>query len=728
MGQDLENAVSRLFDTIARDQNTTVERLKTEFAREEIKNRREFYPRLGEVLSRPDLDVAELKDVIQRCWAVGGYDQIYFNEFVKEKKAATAAIALLIREFPEDEAEAAHRIETFIEEAIGLGYRARNGSQVRSGAAALTSVLLTALFPERFVDYRPGRWKKFARAVGYHIPYPADRGYGKEIIWAGRLAADIAGTRAFQQVWGTEHPLWSVAGIAWDLRDFEAEPTRNESPVPPDPRITTLLEQKKQVILYGPPGTGKTYSAKEYVSHLAARDYEICTPLPLDARIFSLTINIPRDGRILDLPPGAQFTYDWGGRRNWQPAFALLKEGDTALVYHSRPVHRFTTVVRCLRKEEESIVFEVLRPFAGPTFEEMKNDPVLKETDMMRTDMAFSLKMLQLQELRRVIKLSRDLTYESLSIELQGFRETLDNREFVTFHPSFGYEEFVEGLRPVAADDGSLIFRVEEGVFKEFSRRALNVLLARAGIEERWEEGADIPFLDDRDKKNVLEKSREVPFILIIDEINRGDISRIFGELVTLLEADKRYCEEHEVVATLPYSRERFAVPPNLAIIGTMNTADDSIALLDAALRRRFGFLEMMPDYNVLRDLFRDGDAEVREVTDIAVALLETINARIREVYDRDHQVGHSYLVRLKDAGSRAGAIELLHVTWYYEILPLLQEYFYDAPQRFLDVVGDRFISLSPDGRSFDFPDTLYGDEFLEAVAEIANGRPGPGA
>lgn len=728
MSQELESTIHRLLNAIAKTQGTTFDRLKTEFAREEIENRREYYPQLKEILSRPDLDVAGFKNIIQRCWAVGGYDRLYFNEFTKNEIAATAAVMRLIREFPEEEEEAARRIETFIEEAIDLGYRARSGSPIRAGAAVLTSVLLTACYPGRFVDYRQGRWKTFAGAVEYNIPYPAGRGYGEEIVWAGRFATDVAGTRAFQQVWGTEHPLWSVAGIAWSIRNLAENLDSNEHQVRSDPRITDLLEQKKQVILYGPPGTGKTYSAKEYVSHLDAQDYEVGTLLPLDAQIFSLTISPQRDGPILDLPPGAQFTYEWRGRRNWQSSFDLLQEGDVALAYYPYPVRRFATVVRCLRKEEEAIIFEVVRPFDGPTYEEMKNDPVLKEAHMVRITMSFSLKVMLMPELHRIIKLSRDLTYDTLGTELQRVRETLDNTEFVTFHPSFGYEEFVEGLRPVAADDGSLVFRVEEGIFKEFSRRALNVLLARAGIEERWEEGEDIPFLEGHDKEAVLEKSREAPFFLIIDEINRGDISRIFGEMITLLEADKRYCERHEVVTTLPYSRKRFAVPPNLFIIGTMNTADKSIALVDVALRRRFGFVEMMPDYSVLRNLFREGDAEVREVTDIAVALLKTINERISEVYDRDHQIGHSYLVRLKDARTRTEAIDLLCSVWYHEIIPLLQEYFYDAPQRFLDVVGDRFISISPDERSFDFTDTLYGDEFLEAVTGIMDGRPGPRA
>ncbi|MDD4455722.1 MAG: AAA family ATPase, partial [Candidatus Methanomethylophilaceae archaeon] len=291
------------------------------------------------------------------------------------------------------------------------------------------------------------------------------------------------------------------------------------------------------------------------------------------------------------------------------------------------------------------------------------------------------------------------------------------------FHPSFSYEDFIEGLRPLAADDGTLTYRVEDGIFKTLSRRAFNVLAERAGIEGRWNESESIPHLSDPEKRKLLDVVPEVPFYLIIDEINRGDISRIFGELITLLEADKRYGEKHGIAITLLYSKERYAIPPNLYIIGTMNTADKSISLVDAALRRRFGFIEMMPDYSVLRNLPGDEDDEVREITNIAADALKTINQRIARNYDRDHQIGHSYLMKVKDAGSRDEALEMLHFAWYNEIIPLLQEYYYDAPARFNEVIGSKFVTISPDERGFDIRERLYGNEFLMAVGGLANGN-----
>lgn len=172
--------------------------------------------------------------------------------------------------------------------------------------------------------------------------------------------------------------------------------------------------------------------------------------------------------------------------------------------------------------------------------------------------------------------------------------------------------------------------------------------------------------------------------VFIIDEINRGNISKIFGELITLIEDTKRKGCPEEMTAKLPYSHTEFSVPKNVYILGTMNTADRSIALMDTALRRRFSFIEMMPDSEVLDALgvgtITDGGKELN-VSD----MLNVINKRIEFLYDREHTIGHAFFTRLKDDPS----VETLAMIFKKNVIPLLQEYFYEDYAKIQYVLGD---------------------------------------
>ncbi len=215
--------------------------------------------------------------------------------------------------------------------------------------------------------------------------------------------------------------------------------------------------------------------------------------------------------------------------------------------------------------------------------------------------------------------------------------------EFVTFHQSYAYEEFIEGLKPVLDNQDQeasrLRYKITEGKFKKIAKRA---------------------------KEEPEEK-----FALFIDEINRGNISKIFGELISLIEKDKR----GNLKARLLYSNEEFTVPPNLYIIGTMNTADRSIALMDTALRRRFHFVEMMPEAN--------HEKLNREIEGIHLGkLLKKINERIEYLYDRDHCIGHSFFIKVN-------TFHELCTCFSNKIIPLLQEYFYEDWEKVQLVLGD---------------------------------------
>jgi len=170
-------------------------------------------------------------------------------------------------------------------------------------------------------------------------------------------------------------------------------------------------------------------------------------------------------------------------------------------------------------------------------------------------------------------------------------------------------------------------------------------------------------------------------YVLIIDEINRGNISKILGELITLLEPEKRLGSPDELKLPLSYSPEhRFAVPPNLHIIGTMNTADRSIALMDVALRRRFTFEELMPDTSVLQDELKNCVPDENFI-DLVTDIFITLNNRIRFLYDNDHQLGHAYFMRVRNYKD-------LNLAFTDRIIPLLQEYFYGAWDKICTVLG----------------------------------------
>ncbi len=185
--------------------------------------------------------------------------------------------------------------------------------------------------------------------------------------------------------------------------------------------------------------------------------------------------------------------------------------------------------------------------------------------------------------------------------------------------------------------------------------------------------------------KDIKIEENRSPYILVIDEINRGNVSKIFGELITLIENSKRIGMKEEASAVLPYSGEAFSVPQNVYIVGTMNTADRSIALIDTALRRRFQFIEMLPEPDVLRELHADKIISGNIELDVA-QMLSTINERIQILYDREHMIGHAFFTDLK--GSNA-TIENLGAIFEKSIVPLLQEYFYDDYHKIQLVLGD---------------------------------------
>ena len=295
-----------------------------------------------------------------------------------------------------------------------------------------------------------------------------------------------------------------------------------------------------------------------------------------------------------------------------------------------------------------------------------------------------------------------DLEYSEQKTLYDGYKAK-GQIGFVTFHQSFSYEDFVEGIRAETNNEGNLSYAVKDGIFKKlaiealFSKYETQNLTDEKSINDVWltvkdnqQKEMDFDAQNYEHKKLLLSapnrpaflKGTGKPYILIIDEINRGNTSRIFGELITLIESTKRAGSDEAMDAVLPYSQEIFTVPNNLYIIGTMNTADRSLALIDTALRRRFDFIEKMPDVTLIKNKKTKNSLEIEGVN--IQEMLQAINDRIEALYDREHTIGHAFFMKLGDDST----ITDLASVFRRNILPLLEEYFFEDWNKICQVLG----------------------------------------
>ncbi|MEI6142165.1 MAG: AAA family ATPase [Mariniphaga sp.] len=353
------------------------------------------------------------------------------------------------------------------------------------------------------------------------------------------------------------------------------------------------------------------------------------------------------------------------------------------------------------------------------------------------------------------------------SLLIEDWDNPIGQIGFITFHQSMTYEDFIEGIKPDVNEQQNIIYDTVPGIFKMMVSIARdNWLYANKGsvehlsfeeafqrIKDDWEENRDLKFPLKREGndytilgftkssikfkkanggtghtlsistlRDLFYKRRELKisgvgiyypailgklksyqpssniekeeknYVLIIDEINRGNVSQIFGELITLIEEDKRLGKEEALAVTLPYSKESFGVPSNLYIIGTMNTADRSVEAIDTALRRRFSFEEVPPKYDLdeLNYVFAGYKGD---------QILLTLNKRIEKLLDKDHQIGHSYFMKKNGIDVK----EMLLTSFYKNIIPLLQEYFFGDFGKIGLVLGQGFVQKKDWNKDSDY-------------------------
>ena len=472
-----------------------------------------------------------------------------------------------------------------------------------------------------------------------------------------------------QKQWG----LVTVARVSDALFELITKKGHGAAgPAPTDPiyaRVAASLHRKGQVILYGPPGTGKTYTARRFAvwwlmqqaresqadsvlgdSALLAQHEKRLSTAQMTRRVWWVVAN-PKQWQWETLEKEGKVTYKYGRLKK---NYALVQRGDWVIGYQATPVKKIVSLARVSgelrpgKEGEPQIELEwVARVPNGLSYEELMEDPVLGKSEPLRFRCQGTLFGLTPAEADRLMALLSERNPE-LSARTEGADEGEVGRlTRVTFHPSYAYEDFVEGFRPsVQEEGGSLSLHLEDGIFKRVCRAAL----------------AD----------------PQRPYLLLVDEINRGNVAKVLGELLTLLEMDKR-----GLTVILPQSKETFSIPPNVYLLGTMNTADRSIKLLDAALRRRFSFIELMPDLELLRGI-KIGDLALDD-------FLGELNRRIAKAEGREKQIGHSYLLEGSQAVTEP---EQFASRFREEILPLLQEYCYDEFGELRKFIGPDLVNV----------------------------------
>lgn len=411
-----------------------------------------------------------------------------------------------------------------------------------------------------------------------------------------------------------------------------------------------IMKHPLNQILYGPPGTGKTYNTINKAIEIANPEFN----LNQDRNTIKQEYNrLVEEGQIVFTTFHQSMTYE-DFIEGIKPVIEENEDGEKSVVYEVKD-----GIFKKISKKAIQPEIEKSETSKEYTFDDAFNDLILEANQKLENNEQLFLPILT----------------ENLGLKIVGISDR-GNLVLKPVYSETAKEYTVSYSRAEKLQAAFPDLSVVKNIDKEFRS-----VIGGSNSTAYW---AVISYINNKINLEKKSNSHNVllppkPFVIIIDEINRGNVSQIFGELITLIEEDKRLGNDEALEITLPYSKEKFGVPSNLHIIGTMNTADRSVEALDTALRRRFVFEEMPPKYELeglQQELYGFKAAEI----------LKTINKRIEKLLDRDHLIGHAYFIN-KDETT-------IIDSFYKNIIPLLQEYFFGDYGKIGLVLGSGFIKI----------------------------------
>ena len=458
-----------------------------------------------------------------------------------------------------------------------------------------------------------------------------------------------------------------------------------------------LMQSSLNTILYGPPGTGKTYSSINKAIGIINPDFLLSNDrvklreeykrLENNNQIIFTTFH--QSMSYEDFVEGIKpLTPQPNESLNYEIQAGIFKIACARAAYLSQLKYNaskgtnnnykfddlYAAFIESLTSSIQNGIYPIYKTITGKSvevFEINSQDSIRARAKGSQTIKAAPLTQDNIEKLYNKFKEISDIE------DLSAVKETVGVSPRITeFYAVFGgLKEFEKTFKPdieIISESLNIDSTDDTEKVKKFSAGVYNEAIINSGLNAE-------------------------PVVLIIDEINRGNVSQIFGELITLIEKDKRYGNSESLEVILPYSKTKFFVPPNLYILGTMNTADRSVEALDTALRRRFTFEELLPNYEIQGLQYSVFDFKASEI-------LKVINRRIEKLLDKDHLIGHSYFI---DTNSN----ELFIQSMYNNILPLLQEYFYGDFGKIGLVLGGGFVKkVTPDQKADLFAAFDYDD------------------